>query len=295
LEMFASCPRRYWYNQRNEDPAFRPWFRERGTIIHCALCDKWDRRMVELAMKDFFHEGRTIPVGFAPKDLVKETNEIMEQIEGVRRYIEANDIEVVHEEYQVYFTFAGYKFDSTADILCRHKDTPQGMVEAWDYKTGTKWVPEALNRKLQFGVYYCGLKSKGIRVNRFFWAHTKDLFRYKRDGKWGRKGDFKGPFLYPIFFLEEDMPVIREWVEKIILAIEAGVDYPNPQAGCNMCEFEHICPKYKIGVSTEQRKQFQLDSSEEQQTALEEKMLKDLEEKSNDKEEQSSRRTSQDD
>jgi len=169
-------------------------------------------------------------------------------------FMAQHGLQTIAREKEMIYEVTGIPMKGTVDWVGRHRDTPKGMVEIHDYKTGLTWPQEALNRNLQFGSYYIAAKQAGYNVHRLWWGRTKDLLRYKKGGKYGRKGDFRGPFLYEIHIQDADITMIEAMHEAAVKGIRGGIYMPSgsvgPHAYCPMCEFEHHCPKFQVGRVT---------------------------------------------
>lgn len=246
LELYQMCPQKYFLSKDERvEAAFTPWARLKGTIIHDAIANPGSPfdRIFDHWIRDCWP-----PINRDITQMQADYDDMLAQVNGALSYIKNNNIEVVETEKTIQYKIRMNSFEGTADAIVRMPDTPEGMVDVWDYKTGKKWHDTQINRKLQFGHYYMALWQKDIRVHRLFWAQTQDVLPYKRGGKFGKKGDPKGPFLYPVHITKRDLDTILGWTHQILYAIQQNIRYPNPFAPCNSCEYQGVCPKYEIGT-----------------------------------------------
>jgi RecB family exonuclease len=256
LQTFQQCPMRYKLRVLDAiAPSWGNFFAVRGTIIHRVFNEGFDK-----LTRIFWEEmKKNDPVRMYPSsDLSMEKKQALHDdlvtlLPGYWDYLNFWDIEIRERERTFQFDFANAHFQGTVDAIAVHPDTPEGMVEIHDYKSGRKFGREALSRNLQFGLYYVAATLNGYTVNRVFWCHVKDLEKYKADSKKtaARKGDRKGQFLYSVRILPEDLPLLETQVKTILTCIDRGLFFWNSygsDAPCEpFCEFAHTgdCPAYK--------------------------------------------------
>jgi RecB family exonuclease len=252
-ETFQRCPAAWHYEYELQIPApYHTWAKVRGCILH---------EIFKLGLEYFdqiytgtiaFYEKNGDDIWFRPKDMDKEYASIREQAEGFFRYMHEHEIITLYTEKTFQFNIKGIDHEGTLDRICRHPDTPEGMVEIHDYKTGNKWSKDSIDRKVQFFDYYLAAEQNGFKINRVFWGHTKDLNRFKTNCKSGNKGDFKGPFLYPIVITPGDTDFLTENTERIVKAMRTGAWFYNsvgPNAPCDMCPYAYgTCPRLEKGL-----------------------------------------------
>jgi hypothetical protein len=180
--------------------------------------------------------------------LHKWRERILEQCENAFRWFAEQGIEIRQREVPFRYVIGDYPFEGTVDAIAVHPDTPEGMVEIHDYKTGSLQAPQQLNRNMQFIAYHKMLSDNGYKVNRVFWGRAQDLLTYRADGKGGKKGDWRGPFLYPVVVSAEDYGMLEEFVRGTIAKITtATIVAPEPSSLCGMCEVADLCPSMKTG------------------------------------------------
>lgn len=282
LQAYQRCPLAYYYSYQQDEvtPKHIPWARERGSILHKvfekgaeSFDDVWEAHMQQL-------EGTGIPIlaGNATMTAEEHIERDRENCRNITRLffdkIARDRVQILEREctHRYLIPIPGekraHRFEGTVDAVALHPDTPEGMVEFHDYKTGLKWCDEALNRDLQFGAYSELANQNGYNLNRMFWCQTKDLEPYKRDGKYGKKGEPKGQFWYPVRITRPcDMRFIFESVHNIIKAIEAGIKYPaagGQDSACKRCEWAYECPRFRVGVERENKahKMFEAEMKE---------------------------------
>jgi hypothetical protein len=232
----------------------------RGIIVHKVL--EKGLSQFDVLWEQYINEARVegAPPILASQDQIDKDREVQRDI--CRLYfnkMERDGIQVLEREakYRYLIPVQGekqaYQCEGTIDAITIHPDTPEGMVEIEDFKTGERWCDESLNRDIQFAAYCEALNQKtDYKVNRVFWCKTSDLAPYKTNkrGAPPRIGTPKGKFYYPVRILREDMYFLRETVHNIIRAIQAGIRYPaagGRDAPCKRCEWERVCPKFRVG------------------------------------------------
>lgn len=267
LESWVYCGMKFFLEHTVGLP-YVSWYALRGTIIHKTFVEGIGK------LKDIFFDEvhkQTKPIQTTPNTVIKEEalnkeyDDMMVTLPYFWRYLEMFCIEVQETEVTFLgrpFSLVKYAqencpdlcdlwFQGTVDAITVHPDTPKGMIEIPDWKSGRKWGQETLNRKLQFGGYYL-LTRLHHKVNRIFWGQVKHLAPAKSNTKAGvRKGEFKAPFLYAVKITDKDLPFICEQTDTIVRAIDEGI-YPwaanGADAPCSLCPFtDGTCPSYKIG------------------------------------------------
>ena len=290
LETFQMCPEKYW---RSKDPSVKRRYVSipliKGTAMH-----RWLAKFVAPAISKNqaligVEELREMVFAVANEYQQNEVDlpALIEELEDLEtmaikavEYVHNHGIEIVHTELTVPYIMTwdkSYPFEGTIDVVTKHPDTPDGMVEIWDYKTGKKHPDEQINRKLQFGHYYIAAGERGMKVNRVFWAQTEDLVPYKKKSKYGNVGDPKGQFLYPVHVSRDDVITVFGWTKGIVEAIEQGIRYPAPSVLCQGCEYNDTCPRFKVGVSSASRHDAQFDNNVDKQAELEKKLMEEKE------------------
>ena len=264
LEEYMYCPRKWLYGQTVGEPIYS-WYALRGTIIHKTFEEGMER------FSKIFHEEiekTTQPIHVNPKlpaspeFLAKEHDTLSALLPHYWRVLKLFQIKILEREKQMSMCLPlemckGLKcgkqwFTGTVDAIAIHPDTPDGMVEIHDYKSGRKWPQEALNRKLQFGGYYMLARQNGYNVNRVFWGHVQGLEVAKSNTKSGvLKGEYKNPFFYGVVITERDLAFVLEQALHVIHGIEAGV-FPWASSGadapCGMCPYAmDVCPSFETG------------------------------------------------
>ena len=184
LQTFQQCPMKYklrYVDKLTTD--YSNYFMVRGTIIHRVFNEGFDK-----LTRIFWEEiEKNKPVRMyassdIPRDKLQLEHDALVQIlPGYWEFLNFWGIEIRERERTFEFDFAGKSFQGTVDAIAVHPDTPKGMVEIHDYKSGRKFGTQALSRNLQFGLYYVGATLNGYTVNRVFWCHVKDLEKYKSD------------------------------------------------------------------------------------------------------------------
>lgn len=251
LESYQYCPEKYFLGKdATIVPNYKHWAMWKGSMFHRMMDRHHDKAADELVWKNEW--ARCIKEETAHPEFVVQGEPAGEAMYLAYKemvwFLKEKNIEVLETEKTFMYRIKDMDFSGTVDAVVRMPDTPHGMVELLDYKTGVKWANEAINRKLQFGHYYIAAWQHGMRVNRVFWVHTRDLDRYKKDCKGGKKGERKGDVLYPIYITKDDVPAVVAWTYALVNGIENELRYPNPFALCQMCEYAHACPRYTVGI-----------------------------------------------
>ncbi len=255
------CPMKYKLSiVDNIKPAWGNYFMVRGTIIHRVFNEGFDK--LTRIFWDEIEKNKPVrmyPSSDMPRDKLQDLHDnLVSLLPGYWDFLNFWGIEIRERERTFEFDFANSHFQGTVDAIAVHPDTPPGMVEIHDYKSGRKFGPQALSRNLQFGLYYVGATLNGYTVNRVFWCHVKDLEKYKSDSKKtaARKGERKGQFLYPVKLVPEDLPLLETQVKTILQCIDHKYFYWNSygsDAPCEpFCEFAHNgCPAFKSDTESE--------------------------------------------
>ena len=250
IESYIRCGLKHHYEvMLDKKPSYHNWPKVRGTIIHETIFHGLE--FFDEAWKAAIRECGDVPILASEEAMQKDRPMMIEQVANILHYIGRQGIDIIDKEVNLKWEVGPYKFQGTVDAFCVMPDTPEDMVEIIDYKSGVKWAKPALDRKIQFGLYWYGAKQNELNVNRMFWVHTKDFNLYKTTGKKARKGEMKGQGFYPIEIKESDMPVLKEWVMGACWAMEHDVKLPaegGPNSPCNNCEFGEQCPKYETGL-----------------------------------------------
>jgi len=256
LETFQICPRKYQYDIVDGiKPEYVNWWALRGTIIHKTFeagfqaFSKlyWDE--INQSPKPI-HKARTVEISRA--ELQTEHDNLSLILPNYWVFLNRFAIEVKEREKTFNWKYLDRDFEGTVDAIAVHPDTPDGMVEIHDYKSGKKWGEHALNRKLQFALYFNAAFKAGYKVNRVFWCHVKDLTPYKHDSKitGAKAGDLRGQFLYPVKISLHDDASVTSMVEPILRSIEASL-FPMTGASsghCALCPYaDKPCPRFSVG------------------------------------------------
>ena len=280
LQTWLMCGRKYKYKYVDEvDPAFHFWPAVKGTIFHRCVAElsSPSLNLFEGIFYDVIEEMEETAVIMGKDTLENSKEELFLIFEQYFKWMKEQNVQIPlhphNREVKLEGRLGGSKISGTLDAFAVHADTPDGMVEIHDYKTGKKWHNDALNRNLQAGLYTLLAKQNGYKVNRFFWCKTSDLIPYKADGKHGRKGDNRGPFLYPIHISEEDLTFVLNMAMECIGGIErnifpwnGAVRMDGGDALCSLCEYKGHCPSFEIGVDTDKMLEQQLGDSIEKES-----------------------------
>lgn len=160
-------------------------------------------------------------------------------------------IEVLEREKTIEFKVKGIPFRGTIDLVFRYPQTPKDQVVIGDFKFGKRLSDRQLDRSIQHGLYYYGMRELGYEVEHNTWIQMMDLIPYKVNGKHGAKGDYRGQIMYPICITDRD----RRYIEDTTVGIVDMIDkdyFPQASYGvqgpCTMCEFaDQHCPRFKVG------------------------------------------------
>lgn len=282
LECYQLCPMLYKFQHVDRlEPPYQSWYKIRGSIIHAVLemgFDSFDAMFIK-------HTAGRDDIGASEETIQKDRIKMREQCQSYFQYLAINHIHIIEREVSMTYTLCGEKFMCRLDAIAKHEDTPKGMVEIHDYKTGTKWCYPSMNRKIQFGHYYWAAGANSYNVNRVWWGQTQDLLRYKTDGKKAVKGQWRGQFLYPIKIgsdlignvdAQTDMAYIIASSNPIIRAINAEIFYPNNYSQqCRLCEYERVCPKFAVGITSDNTFEIATEKDKELEAQLRASMEKE--------------------
>ncbi len=248
LQTYARCPAKYHYEYVEKVvPAFHMWAKLKGTIVHNTLFHG-PSQFNAIFDSIIIEAQREAPILETPERIEKDRLPMEQAILEYDKFMVKHNVITVERELTLRYKVCGVPFEGTLDHLIQLPDTPEGMVDIVDYKTGLKWGKEALNRNLQFGHYYMAARQNDYHVHRVYWGHFKDLVRWKSDGKEAVRGELRGPFLYPLYITDNDIPMIVDWTVALVTQIKTKKPFfaANDQV-CKMCEFSEHCPTFKIG------------------------------------------------
>jgi hypothetical protein len=248
---------------KNLPPASHNWAKVRGTIGHRMLEREHYHRAelvrdvcmeYEQGKDDGKHLQHPAPILY-PNDIDKEIDILESMIGGYRKMIKVYGGEIIEKEKLLECNILKRPFSGTMDAVTLFPDTPTGKVEVFDYKFGRPFHRNAMDRNLQFGIYFLMCKELGITVNRFWWIAMQELEPYRRSGKWGEKGDIRGQGFWPIRITDFDVEYIENMVSGALYLIDemSGKSQLHQSsyggfAPCNLCDYEAHCPKFRIGT-----------------------------------------------
>lgn len=228
----------------------------RGTIGHKMVETASDQSLTFKKVFDegvkYFKSGREGEWDADKAAIDKMEAELTEMLTNYYNRCLSMGLEVKTQESWRAFQFHTYDFEGTVDLYFKLPDTPDGMLEATDFKFGKKQANNELNRNIQFGLYWLSDQKRGVQVNRFYYIHMQDFLAYKSNCKSGKKGEVKGPGFYPIKITKDDIETIHALVQPIITSIQAGIYPVKPGDNCRTCQFTNHCPRFKIGVDPEE-------------------------------------------
>jgi len=150
----------------------------------------------------------------------------------------------------------GYPFVGTIDQVRKQ----HGGIVLIDFKSGkTKPMDHVLRIGLQFSVYTHGLLSgefeNGVNgmpralPDQVVHYQLNDHLTYKKNGKWGKAGEERGPAWYPTERTEHDLEASTEEIKRICGNIRRGT-FPRTAQDmvCRMCAVKDACLEdYKHG------------------------------------------------
>jgi hypothetical protein len=279
LQAYTYCPEKFYlrYVDGLEQGASLALFK--GLVGHHVLANP-DEPLDELfiAAATNYRSGVLTPKFDLPQDEeMKAYEELATEIVNWRRYAGQHGIEILEREKQIEFDIAGRKIRGTIDIIYRTPLTKPGYVLIGDFKFGRKQSPGQMNRNIQHGLYYYGLRLAGYDVQHNSWIQMQDLIPYKKDGKTARKGSYRGQVIYPIEITDTDLPFIASQALQVIGAIEAGVRFQRSygiDGPCGICEYAYAgCEQFAVGRAMQHNN----DLAQLNQAAKEAAMIRELE------------------
>jgi hypothetical protein len=271
-EAYQICPARHHYQYVEKiEPPYQSWYKVRGTIIHRTFAEGIER------FGTIWNEELSEVVNRSQEDIDKERPKVEEICQQYFLFLREHNIERQGVEVPLEYHLCGVPHRCTLDALVTMPDTPPGMLDIIDFKSGAKWSYPAMNRKIQFVDYVLAARQNKFNIHRIFWGHCNDLLLWKRDGKKARRGERRGPFLYPLAVMETDAELedlARTLSSGIIRAIHRGEWYYNNQSrvDCRMCEYQAQCPAFKSGIEYDA-----LENLQESDASLEEQLRQSIE------------------
>jgi len=240
---------------------FHSWPKVRGTIAHAVL-ELGSLARFDTIWDDILKDHReTAPIRAEQDEIDKDREKIYKICGAYFKRIKTLGIEIIETELKIDFDItdpksdAVYSFCGTIDALAKFPTTPDGYVEVLDYKTGRQYSDMALNRHLQFGLYYVGLKyATHYNPNKIWWVNTNHFEPYIRKPKNGKIGDLRGPGFMGIKITDLDMldyivPQVMNIIELMKRPRYSFQASASSSAPCSHCEYATTghCPSFEVG------------------------------------------------
>ncbi len=237
LQSYLYCPKKalleHFDPEREEIPQSKA--AARGTILH---------RLIEVGPQFCIGDYQDIV-----KDVGQEAIEIVEATEilgELWRQLSLRDIEILEQEKTLQWEYLAHQFEGTLDAIVRFPDTPKGMVDIVDWKSGQhKPCNEALRRNVQLALYWIGAKENGYDPYRVWWVHLNHFQPLKRASRGRPAGSMRGDGFFPVRISHADVSAIKELISPILGALHHGIFPPSPSTErCMSCQVSHRCPSY---------------------------------------------------
>lgn len=259
-EVYLTCGLKYQFQiEEEEQEPYTNWNKLKGSILHDAFYHCYDygswafddlfKKYINTALRPIC----SFPWSEIPdKKIQSERPDLKEQVEGYLYFLQKYNVEVVEREKTLQAKIGIYEHEGTLDLICRFDDTPEGSVDIVDFKTGNIPPKDALSRKIQLLDYYLLARKNGYKVHRVYWLKTKDLMRFKSNGKFARKGEWKFECyparhraIYPIDFTQTEWAKLEWYSINIAQSMKKRVYLPTGAAGpdphCPMCPYKEKC------------------------------------------------------
>ena len=240
-------------------PAYKGVAAMHGSALHLAIHRlhelefKGDVKALYLdALQEVMTQEPEIPIAWKKsreEDLLKLEDHAFEILTGYRDWEENRNCKLLYSEVQFRVKIGGHELTGTIDQV---RINSNGELDLVDLKSGMQRPRAiALHRDWQLSLYAYALKygkliihGSEVRirmsVDRAVIYHLRAHERYKRNSKYGLKGEQKGrPFIIcqkPAW----DHQRFKQDLLNIIKMMTKDWPFPNPNA-CGFCGFQAIC------------------------------------------------------
>ena len=260
IKDWLSCPLMFRFRHvEKKSPAYRGVAAIHGSALHLAI-----HRLHELefsgdvkalylaALKEVMTQEPEIPIAWKKsreEDLQKLEEHACEILTGYRDWEENRNCKLLHSEVQFKVKIGGHELTGTIDQV---RINSNGELDLVDLKSGMQRPRAiALYHDWQLSLYAYALKygkliihGSEVRVrmsvDRAVIYHLRAHERYKRNSKYGQKGEEKGrPFIIcqkPAW----DHQRFKQDLLNIIKMMTKDWPFPNPNS-CGFCGFQTIC------------------------------------------------------
>ncbi len=194
-------------------------------------------------------------------------------LENYTAQIHNRDCKILLSEAEFSVDIGGYPFEGRIDQVRKRHD----RVIQIDFKSGKmKPMPLVLRIGLQHSVYTHGIvygefKEGCNGMNKelpdeVVHYQLHDHLPYKKSGKWGKKGDERGPAWYSTVRTEHDMQASTAEIKRICGDIRRGTFSRTGQDMiCRMCKFQDACEQDYLhgGLNDKLARKLRITLSEE--------------------------------
>ena len=258
LQSYMRCGRQYLI-EKGDDPQpqkVASYGLVRGTIGHKMLEKSSDIKTNHKRIFDegiaYFESPATLPVlelDQAKKELMWD--ELQQMLLSLYAICDTMGVTFLRHEVSQEFRFLGAMFESTVDLEFTLPDTPKGSIEIGDFKFGQKKSQAQLNRDIQHGLYWYRYHDAGVKVYRNWTIYMQDGLIYKRNSRYGKAGERKGPMFYPVKITVEDIDNLSRMVSPALHGIANGVYMQNTDH-CRTCQQLGKCPQFGTGATIQE-------------------------------------------
>lgn len=260
IKDWLNCPLMFRYRHvEGLKPAFRNLAALHGSALHLAIHElhevRFDQDLDKLYRRCFTQvrdAEREIPIQWktgTEADLARLQANAAEILEGYRNYLENQSATMLYSEVRFRVRIKGYVLTGTMDQVRRNSG---GGYELIDLKSGMQRPNlKSLPVDWQLSLYAYALKYGELLVDGnwvrprlsvdrtviyFLRAHEK----YKRNSKYGQKGDEKGSPLMACDKPVWDLSRFKQDFLNLVKLMTKDWPFPNPNA-CGFCAYHGIC------------------------------------------------------
>ena len=260
IKDWLSCPLMFRFRHvEGIKPTYRNVAALHGSALHGAIhqlhVNGFEADLKKLyrgAFREAMTQNQEIPIHWKKSkqaDMDSLENHAVEILTGYRNWEENHLCQVLYSEVQFKVKIGGFELTGTIDQVRKNSD---GELDLVDLKSGMQ-RPRAISVRSdwQLSLYAYALKygkliihGSEVRVrmsvDRAVIYHLRAHERYKRNSKYGQKGEEKGrPFIIcqkPAW----DHQRFKQDLLNVIKMMTKDWPFPNPNS-CGFCGFQTIC------------------------------------------------------
>ncbi len=230
LETFLTCPRQYKLKYILRIPAPQTSAESLGSSVHLALEEFYNehknQRKPDLKRLLELYRTNWIPIGYssiAHQLKAKRDGEVM--LKSYYKNFRDAKIKLIDVERSFTIKLSDFKIVGKMD---RVDELKGGAIEIIDYKTGRMPDEKKIRTSLQLKIYFLAAAARGI-----YGKNPSDItltYHYLQAGE-----------KISIQKNEEDIPAIKEEINKIVEAIRTSDFSHRKGPWCDFCPYRDIC------------------------------------------------------